>query len=88
MAIWKLEPINPSKHHWRASTYIGPVIARAPDEVGARSLADSSFGVTAQVLPGMDALPGMDVPLLPWTYEWLVTCERFAESGFEEDGGQ
>ena len=80
MALWKLEPVNPSEHHWRASTYIGPVIARAPDELEARSLAVDSFCVAAQVLPGMDT------PLLPWAYKWLVTCERFAESGFEEDG--
>ena len=74
MAIWKLEPVDPGEHHWRASTYVGPVIVRARDEAAARHLAVGAFGISARVL------------LLPWHYDWLVTCERAAESDFDEEG--
>ena len=80
MAIWKLEPVNPGEHHWRASKYIGPVIVRARDEAKARHLAASAFGIS----PKLDR--DLEIPLLPWYVDRIVTCEHVAESGFEEDG--
>lgn len=80
MAIWKLKPVDPSEHHWRASTYCGPLFAEAPDEAGARNLAARAFGIAAE------KLPGAEVPLLPWHYDWLVTCEHAVESDFDEEG--
>ena len=80
MGIWKLEPVNPSEVHWRASTYVGPVIVRAPDEIKARWVAVEAFGIAAE------KLPGAEVPLLPWTYSWIVTCVQLEDSGFDKEG--
>ncbi len=80
MPIWKLEPVNPDVHHWRASTYVGPVIVRAPDEAMAGGLAASAFAIAAE------KIPGAEVPILPWSYSWLVTCVRLEKSGYDEEG--
>ncbi len=80
MPIWKLEPVNPDEHHWRASTYVGPVIVRAPDEATAGSVAANAFGIAAE------KPPGAEVPLLPWVHSWLVTCVRLENSDFDEEG--
>jgi hypothetical protein len=80
MPIWKLEPVNPDEHHWRASTYVGPVIVRAPDEDTAGSVAANAFGIAAE------KPPGAEVPLLPWIHSWLVTCVRLDNSDFDEEG--
>ena len=80
MPVWRLEPINPDDHHWRARTYVGPLSVRAVDEDKARALAASQFGIAAE------KLPGMEVPRTPWLYSWLATCKRIAASEFEEDG--
>ncbi|MAF94578.1 MAG: hypothetical protein CMM60_02315 [Rhodospirillaceae bacterium] len=48
MPIWRLEPINPDDHHWRASTYAGPLTVRAADEDKARELATSQFRIGAE----------------------------------------
>ena len=80
MPIWRLEPINPGDHHWRASTYAGPLSVRAADEDEARALAASRFGIAAE------KLPGGEVSRPPWLYSWLATCKRMEASEFEEDG--
>ncbi len=80
MPIWKLEPASPDEHHWRASTYVGPVIVRAPDEATAGSVAAAAFGITPEMIPGAE------VPLVPWGYPWLVTCVRLENSDFDEEG--
>ena len=80
MAIWKLEPVDPDEHHWRASTYVGPVFVRAKNRAEAQNLAAHTFGITPELQPNGD------MPLIPWNYDRIVTCKRFAESGFEEDG--
>ena len=80
MPIWKLEPVDPNEDHWRASTYIGPVIVRAADDARAGSVAAEAFGFAAE------KLPEAEVPLLPWNYSWLVTCVRLDNSGFDEEG--
>ncbi len=79
MRIWKLEPVNTSEDHWRASTHVGPVIVRAPNETKARSLADDAFGIIPQYLGGADPLP-------PWNYSSIVTCVQLEDSGFDEEG--
>ena len=80
MSIWKLKPVNPDEHHWRASTYVGPVIVRAPDEATARFFAAKAFGIAAELLPGLE------VSLLPWVHSRLVTCVRLDNSDFDEEG--
>lgn len=80
MAIWKLKPVDPREHHWRASTYVGPVVVRARDEAEARHLAASAFGIS----PKLD--PDLEIPLLPWYIDRIVTCEHVAESDFDEEG--
>ena len=47
MPIWKLEPIDPNDDHWGASTYNGPLFARAADEDIARELATSEYRIGA-----------------------------------------
>ena len=80
MAIWQLDPINPSDHNWRASTYAGRVTIRAPDEQRARQIACYAFGIAAEVIPGME------VPITPWEYGHLVKCERTEAVAHSEDG--
>ena len=80
MAIWKLEPVEPGDYNWRASQYVGPVFARAQDETDARGLASDAFGIAA------GKLPGMGIPITPWRYDWLVTCELIEETEFDEEG--
>ncbi len=80
MPIWRLEPVNRDEHHWRASTYVGPVIVRAPDEATAGGVAGDAFGIAAE------KLPGAEVPLSPWIHPWLVTCVRLENSDYVEEG--
>ena len=80
MPIWRLEPINPDDHHWRASTYTGPLPVRAAEEDKARKLAASQFRIDAE------KHLGAEVPRTPWLYSWLVNCTRIETSEFEEDG--
>ena len=80
MPIWKLEPVDPDEHHWRASRYKGWVIVRAPDEVKARSLANRAFDGFVQVTPGAET------PLMPWMQDRITTCARVDESEYDEEG--
>ncbi len=80
MPIWRLDPIHPDDHHWRASTYTGPLSVRAADEIKARELAASAFRI------GAETSAARDVPRPPWLFPWLVTCTRIEDSEFEEDG--
>ena len=80
MPVWRLEPINLDDHHWRASTYAGPLTVRAADEDKARELAASQFRM------GAEKPPGAAVPRTPWLYSWLVTCTRMEAAEFVEDG--
>ncbi len=80
MPIWRLDPIHPDDHHWRASTYTGPLSVRAADETKARELAASAFRI------GAETAASRDVPRAPWLFPWLVTCTRIEDSEFEEDG--
>ena len=74
MPIWRLEPINPDDHHWRASTYSGPLSVRAAEEDKARKLAASQFRIDAE------KHLGAEVPRAPWLYSWLVNCTRIETS--------
>ena len=80
MPIWKLEPVNPAEHHWRASAYVGPVFIRAQDELAARTLAGNAFGIAAEMASGAE------VPLLPWVHTHLVIVTEVNHSAFEGDG--
>ncbi len=80
MPIWRLDPIHSDDHHWRASTYIGPLSVRAADGIKAREVAASAFRI------GAETFAAKDVPRPPWLFPWLATCERIEASEFEEDG--
>ncbi len=80
MPIWKLEPVNPEEHHWRASKYNGHVFIRAPNVLRARDIACSAFGIIAQ------HFGGSETPLQPWVHFVTVTCTRVEISVFDEEG--
>ena len=80
MPIWKLEPVNPEEHHWRASKYDGHVFIRAPGELRARDIASSAFGITPQ------HSGESETPLLPWIHFVTVTCTDVETSDFDEEG--
>ncbi len=83
MAIWQLDPIDSSDHNWRASTYVGRVIIRAPDEQRAREIATYALRIAAERIPGMEV---PIVPIIPWAYGHLVECERIEAGTHKEDG--
>ncbi len=80
MPIWRLDPIHPDDHHWRASTYTGPWSVRAADETKARELAASAFRIGAETSAAKDVLRP------PWLFPRLVTCTPIEDSEMEEDG--
>ena len=82
MPIWQLDPSDPKSNHWRASTYNGRVIIRAPDELRARAIANRAFGIVAEYIPGTDT------PLLPWVHSGLVECQKIEAGPYEEEGAE
>ena len=80
MSIWKLEPVNPEKHHWRASKYNGHVFIRAPNVLMARDIATSAFGIFPE------HFGESETPLNPWIHFVTVTCTRVEKSDFDEEG--
>ena len=80
MPIWKLEPADPTVDHWRCSTWLAAVFIRANDELAARGMAQSAFGI----VPGKPL--GPVVPLMPWVHEWIATCEQVEDSEYKVDG--
>jgi len=53
MFIWKLTPTSRDDPSWQGSSHRGAVIVRAPDEEGARRIAQKTFGVQTRFAPGM-----------------------------------
>jgi hypothetical protein len=82
VAIWQLDPIDPTDHTWRASTYSRRVIVRAPTEEKARHIAFLAFRIAAQ------SIPGTEVPLTPWDYEYLVECQKIEAGPYQEEGAE
>ena len=80
MAIWKLEPVEPGDHNWRASQYVGTVFVRARNKDAARLLAMNAFGISPELQPDLE------MPRLPWYHEQIVTCERVVDSDYNEEG--
>ena len=80
MTIWKLKPVDPGDHNWRASKYAGTVFVRARDKDTARFLAMKAFGKFVELTPDKK------IPLQTWNLDRFATCEHVADSGFEEDG--
>ena len=80
MPIWKLEPVNPEEHHWRASKYDGHVFIRAPNVLMARDIATSAFGIFPE------HFGESEIPLNPWFHFVTVTCTRVETSDFDEEG--
>ncbi len=82
MAIWQLDPIDPTDHIWRASTYSRRVIVRAPTEERARHIALLAFRKAAE------HIPRMEVPVTPWDYEHLVECQKIEGGSYQEEGAE
>ncbi len=80
MPNWQLDPIDPKSNNWRASTYSGRVIIRAPNEQRAHEIANRAFGIVAVYLSGTDT------PLLPWVHSEIVECRKVALGSYEEVG--
>ena len=80
MPIWKLEPVDPDHNVWSDFSHVGSVIVRAPDESAARSIAEVKLGP----LWGQSA--GSYHGASPWQDLSLSSCQRFEDSGYEEDG--
>ena len=81
MPIWQLDPVNAADNNWRASTYSGRVIIRAPDELRARKIANLAFGIFAEY-------PSTDIPDLPWMHSELVECQKTETGPYEEEGAE
>ena len=79
MTIWKLEPTDPTADHWRGSKWVGTVFLRAKDELAARKMAQSAYGIMAEMLPGLE-------PLIPWLHERITTCEQAGDSEYDAEG--
>ncbi len=80
MPVWELEPIDPDDFNWRASTYKGRVVIRAPDEDRAREIAILAFaiGTRRELHEG--------VPFCPWDHEDKVRCRQLTDPRYPEDG--
>ncbi len=81
MQLWKLTPLDLSAPNWEASTYIGPAIVRAPDEVEARTAANKKFSRWANKQP-----IGDPVRHPPWDLALLVTAVTIDDERFEVEG--
>ena len=77
MPLWQLLPIDSASDHWRASTYQGEVIVRAPSEAEARSTATATF------FRAYERVPGGAILFSPWGQPALVRCQRV--EGFPSD---
>ncbi len=80
MPIWQLDPIDSTDQNWRASTYSGRVIVRAPVEKRARQIATLAFGIATERIPGTDPL------FPPWKHGDLVECQKIEAGPHQEEG--
>jgi hypothetical protein len=80
MAIWELEPVDPSDRNWAASTYKDRAVVRATDENTARQIATLAFTIATPVVRGED------VKVCPWRYPNLVRCTQLHDTDHDEDG--
>ena len=80
MPIRELEPVDPTVDHWRRNTWVAAVFVRANNELVAREVAQSAFGIAAEKPPSAEA------PSMPWVNEWISTCERVEDSEYDEEG--
>lgn len=80
MKIWELRPIDPSHRNWRASTYKGSVIIRAPDEERARWIAKLALDIATE------GKLGEDVVFSPWGDDTVVGIQERTDSGYPDNG--
>lgn len=80
MPIWKLEAVDPTANHWRCSKWVGTVFIRAKDELAAREIAQSAYGIVAE------KIPGLETPQIPWVHDWISACEQVGDSEYDADG--
>ena len=80
MKIWELQPIDLSHHNWRASTYSGSVIIRAPDKERARRIAMLAFGIATE------RKLGEEVVFSPWGDDTVVGIQEKTGSGYPDNG--
>lgn len=80
-SIWRLAPINPSSPYWKASTYCGQLVIRAPSERRARQIAGLALSIAVEHVPGGQTISN------PWNrIVGEATCERVTESTYEDEG--
>ncbi len=80
MLIWELEPIDTEHHNWRASTYQGRLVIRAPDEERARWIASLALDSAVETVLGEDTI------FSPWGDKQLVAARRLEEGQYSEAG--
>jgi hypothetical protein len=82
MQLWKLSVVQPDSDDWRASTYKGKAIIRAPDKSSARRLAGIAFSIASK------RIIGQPTPVDPWIQKDLVSCEPFESNEYDIDGSE
>jgi len=82
LPVWKLEPLDAEHRNWKASTYQGTVIIRAPNEENARWIAKLAFGVAT------DRNLGEDTLFSPWGDSTLVGVCQLTTTDHSEEGDE
>jgi DNA-binding XRE family transcriptional regulator len=82
-SVWQLAPVDLASDNWKASTYKGEIIVRAPSERRAREIATLACTIARARLPtGRPALN-------PWNrMTGEATCERLNERYLLESGSE
>ena len=80
MPIWELVPIDRDDDSWIGFPNKVPAIVRAPDESGARGVAEANLS------KGWTSDLGSLLGASPWQDPDLSSCQRLENSEYEEDG--
>ena len=80
MPIWKLEPLDPNDDCWIDIFCRQPLIVRARDEPGARTVAE------VECAPLLGPPPGKSHGTSPWQIDTLSSCSQVVGTEYEEDG--
>lgn len=85
MKIFRLEPLPEAAndHNWKASTYKGDLVIRAPDEGRARDIAMMTFGIA------VERGPGAFIATNPWPKRMgLATCSEVSDPQYPAEGDE
>jgi len=80
MPLWHLLPLDIASDHWRASTYKGEVLVRAPSEAEARSTATAAF------FRAYERVPGGTILFSPWGQPAIVQCQCVEGFPYDDHG--